>query len=288
MSNAAEALRTSKGPVTVALDEGGLRCTWRDGAGAYLPFEAVTDATLDTTLFGTTMLVLTLASGGEVRVKIANGAPFDVLGEIVAHVGERRVVGAAAPPPTEPAFDRGDLELGPWLEAIRRHVCGRDAYRDVPPDRELFAALLEDERCSTALRAAAAHALLALGTEDDLERVALALVGRALPPLVLVAAGLGPGGAALVDDDLLAEMSALLSPRDRAAVAEATTERSEPAQAARAGTALLAATVAVSNEARDAAEARERSHVGASGRRALHPVSVADNGGRWVGRTYGF
>jgi hypothetical protein len=278
-----EALRTSSGPVTIALDEGGLRCTWRDGGAAYLPFEAVADATLGASVLGKTLLVVKLAAGGEVSIKIANGNPFDVLGAIVSRLGERGADLRA----THRELERGELDLGAWLENVRRHASGSEAYRDAPVDRAALAALLDDDAAHATVRAAAAHALLTIGGGEDLAAVAHALVNRALPPVVLVAASLAAGGSALVDDDLLAEMTALLPPDDRAAVAAvaaAATGRCDPSACDR----VAAARQAASDAARTATEAHARAHAGEGGRRLLHPVSTgAGNAGRWIGRSWG-
>jgi hypothetical protein len=283
MDAVADALRASSGPVTIALDEGGLRCTWRDGA-AYVPFEVLADATLATSVFGTTVLTATLATGDEIGIKIANGNPFDVLGAILARLGER----ASTVPLRYPAFDRGELALGGWLENVRRHACGGEAYRESPPDRAAFAALLDDDGAGAAPRAAAAHALLTIGADEDVAVVAHALVTRAFPPLVLVAVGLAAGGLAFVDDELLAEMTALLPAGDREAAALVAAGRSDPAACARVAAALAIAKQAASDEARSAAEAHARVHAAEGGRRALHPVSTgAGNAGRWVGRSWG-
>lgn len=258
----------------------------------YVPFAALADATLDTTVFGRTVLVATLASGGEVRIKLANGNPFDVLGAVMAHVGERRSGGTALQP-GHPAFERGDAALGAWLESVRRDACGAEAYRAAPAPRELLAALLDDEGGAVSQRAAAAHALLALGADEDLATVARALVSRAMPPLVLVAAALAPGGAALVDDDLLVEMGRLLPAGDRDAfagmtMAGMTMQRSDPARAARVAAALVIAKQLASDEVH-AATAEGQARAGT--RRALHPVSsssgASSNAGRWVGRSWG-
>ncbi|MDB4937633.1 MAG: hypothetical protein JWP87_4605 [Labilithrix sp.] len=277
------ALRASHGPVTVGLDEGGLRCTWRDGGAAYLPFDAVADATLGASVFGKTLLVITLATGGTISITLANGNPFDVLGAVVARLGERRT----DEPVTHPAFERGDAELGAWLERVRRHASGGEAYREAPMDHGAIAALLDDDAAGAGLRAAAAHALLTAATDEDLATVAGALVTRALPPLVVVAAGLAAGGSALVDDGLLAEMSALLPSPDREAVATVaarTPERTSPDACERVASARQAATDA----ARRALEGDARAHAGEGGRRMLHPVSTgAGNGARWVGRSWG-
>lgn len=287
MEAVVKALRASLGKVSVELDEGGLRCTWRDGGAAYVPFEALADATVDTTLFGTTVLVTTMTTGEEVRFKMANGNPFDVLGAIVARIAERSRPDAEVRAGHH-AFDRGELSLGAWLDSVRRHACGAEAYRDAAPDRAAFAALLDDDRTAAPLRAAAAHALLTMGTDDDLALVAQALVHRALPPLVLVAAGLAPGGCALVDDELLAEMKALLPSRDRDEITVGAVERADPAQSKRVAAALTMAKEQASDDARQAAVAHARAHAGDGARRPLHPVSAAaGNAGRWVGRSWG-
>lgn len=283
----AQALRTTAGPVTVALDEGGLRCAWARGGAAYVPFESISDATLRNSLFGTTLLVLTLAPSDEIAIKIANGNPFDVLGAVVAHLGESRPDRRVAHPH---AFERGELDFSGWLDGVRRHACGREAYREAPVDRAALAALLDDEAASAALRAAAAHALMTIAGDDDLDAVAHALVNRALPPVVLVAVGVASGGSALVDDELIAEMTSLLPAHDRADVvaiavaAGANGARCEPSACERVGVAKQRALDA----ARTEADANARAHAGGGGRRALHPVSTgAGNAGRWIGRSWG-
>ena len=203
--------------VTFAVDEGGLRCRWKKGA-AYIAFHEIVDASLADSFFGPPALVLDVA-GEKRRLPIANANPFDVLGAVLANAGRpwpsRRLT----------ALARADRDLLSWLEVVRDRTAPQ--YREAAASVALLAGILADAAASIDDRAAAAHALLTLGGDSAVAEVARTCVTRALPPLVLVAARLAPGGAALVEDELFTDLRDYLPPADAAAAAAAPSQTND-------------------------------------------------------------
>jgi hypothetical protein len=264
--------------VKIALDEGGLRCTWKDGV-AYVRWRLIADVTLEEALWGATLLRLVADDGEDVRLKLDHADPLDLHREMLLQLAE---VEASTKSGELPApFARGERSLDEWLDAARALVTGERIYRDVQIDRALLASVLADEHADVDARAAAAHALLAAGDDDELARAAKTFVLRALPPIVLVAARLARGGAALVDDEILDEAAAFLSEDDRAAVDRARAVR-DPHREARVSQALERAKAAVMDEVRAAQSAAAAP--GAKWRRVQFASAGPDT--RWVGRTW--
>jgi hypothetical protein len=273
--------KRARGLLTVGLDEGGLRCSSRRHA-FYVPYDEIVDAAIDNPFIGRTVLVLHLArEEAPLRIQLANANPFDVLGAVLVHV--------ARPHPSTriPALARGDSALSEWLERVRRLATGADkgSYRDAavcPLDLAALAAALADENASCDERAAAAHALLEIDTDETLPVVAHVLVTRAVPPMVLVASRLGRGGRAFVDEELLADLCALLPARDAAAVPALSGQAQDDSQVHRAA-------AAIERAKKDAARAFEAAAASGSRGRKLHPLTASGalDTSRWIGRSWG-
>jgi hypothetical protein len=264
---------------TVTFDEGGLRCVAKDRA-AYVPYDAIVDATIANTFFGRTVLVLDgSGEGDETRIELANGNPFDVLAAVLAAVTRPHASSRL------PALGRNDDSLDAWLSRVRSLAAGEGSagYRDgsVTIEPSALVTTLGDAAASTEERAACAHALLELGTDDALAAVARILVSRAVPPLVLVATHLARAGTVLVGDDLFSDVRGWLDPRD-AAEASSLAKRSDDAQAQRLASVLGEAQ-------REAAAALDNAAAATRGRK-LHSLPAGGGGldtSKWIGRSWG-
>jgi len=270
--------------MTIALDEGGLRClSGREGEALYVPYDVIEDATIANTYFGRTLLVLVLDLdlGGhvEMEIEIANGNPFDVLGAVIAHVARPHASSRL------PQLGRKGMALDAWLARVRGGVTGEATagYRETMAgavDVPLLAATLDDADAPVDERAAAAHALLEIASDDALFAVASVLVARAVPPIVIVAVRFGRGGRAIVDEDVLTDMRALLSADDARAVTATLAVREDPEVEARIATALERAQ-------RAAVEEIERARASsARGRRLAHATGGITDPARWIGRSW--
>jgi hypothetical protein len=261
----------------VLLDEGGLRCASGEAQGFYVPFATIADAALDKDLRGRMVLVLASHEGKVARLPLATASPFDLhrvvstrLAELTAAPPER-----AARTEVPSALSRGGRPLDEWLADVGR--LGRGGYRDGAADTARLASLLDDEHADVDARAAAGFALVAGAEGAELVATARAFLEHALPPLVLAAARLAPGGAAIVDDAVTAGVKVYLDARDAEAVDAAPRDRSREALVADA---LGRARDAILAEPEPAA-----THRAAPGRRSHQAASIA--AGVWVGRTWG-
>jgi hypothetical protein len=277
-----ELIQDPDGPVHVLLDEGGLRCSWRSDA-AYVPFAALTDANLTQgSLSGRTLLSLTGVLGEELHVRLENGNPLSVVGAIFAELSARR----ASPrrPLALPAeLARDGRPLDAWISCLLPQVAER-GYREVHLDRARLGAIFADDRAEVEARSAAAFLLVAAAEPEELRPLVRAFVLRALPPLVLVAARLTPGGAALVDDPVLEEQRRLLPHDDRASLerARAASTR-DPGREALLAQALRAATAEALAEAQRGGELE--SPLPGGGLKRLHSRGAAA-ANAWVGRAW--
>jgi hypothetical protein len=261
------------GRIEIALDEGGVRLASKHDA-AYVPWTAVADVDLESHVLSSTRLALKPASGEPVRVPLDHRIdPLALQREIALQLAERR---AASSKDLPPALGRAGRPLGEWLAPT---AAGAHAYRTVDLDKELLADLLADEHAGVDARAFAAYALLASGADDDLLRATRAFVLRALPPLVVVAARFALGGAALVDDEILADAARFLPDADRQAAEQARTMRDADAESRVA--AALERAKALALEAM-----RENASSPAAGSK-LRRVTIGGAGDvRWVGRSW--
>jgi hypothetical protein len=252
--------------VEVALDEGGLRCAWRKGK-AYVPFALLADARIEKRALTRAKLVLVAKSNEELRLDV--GEPLAIHRAIVTHLVQAPTESCA------PAgLARGGRALDGWLDDVARRA-GEAGYREAGVDHGALAALLGNEHASLDARAAAAFVLVGGASSELLHAVARAFVEHAMPPLVLLAAWLAPGGAALVPDDVAAEAGAFLTPGDAALA-----KRPRPdGDAARAP--LVAAALAVALTA-----ARATPRASQAKRRRLHVSANAGIDARWIGRTW--
>jgi len=272
-----ELLPVGRHRVRIALDEGGLRCTWGDAA-AHVPWTIIADVTLEEALWGSTLLRLVDDGGEDLRIKLEHADPLDLQREMLLQIAELE---ASKGPRELPApFERGERELDAWLDASRALVSGEHIYRDVQIDREIVVAVLASEHAAVDARAAAAYALIATGDDHELVSAAKTFVLRALPPLVLVAARLARGGAALVDDEVLDEVTVFLPERDRVVVDRMRPIR-DPQREMRLTAALERAKAEVTEELRAAQVAPTEG----SKLRRVH-IASAGVDTRWVGRTW--
>jgi hypothetical protein len=275
-----ELITTVHGRVAVALDEGGVRCTWRGGA-AHVPWSGIADVSIVESLFGRPLMAIVGRAGDEMRLRLEHADPVDLHRAMLVQLAERRSRSAAGEPPE--SFARDGRRLGAWLAAAASILATPHAYRAGGVDRARLEAVLADDHAGVSPRAAAAHALLASGDDDELARAAKAFVLRALPPLVLVAARLAPGGAALVDDDVFAESVAFLPADDRADATRLAERGRDAAREARVAATLERAKA----EALDELRAAQASSATASRwRRAPRELAPGGGGERWVGRTW--
>ncbi|MBX3226363.1 MAG: hypothetical protein KIT84_44570 [Labilithrix sp.] len=250
----------------VAVDEGGVRLTRARGPSVYVPFAEIEAAT-----------VVERLGGGALRLERAGGARCvvraspRVMASIMHDVEVWRVAERPAP---IAALARADRDFVGWLRRIaRRRVEG---YRSASLDAGALVAILDDARADIEQRAAAAHVLLSTDDDGDVVAVVRAL-RRALPPAVVAAVWLGPGGDVLVTDAARDQAVALLPRVDRASVLAAAPAR-DPATRARAASALEA--VGRETSVRERAAARPVRAAGTSKYRGGSPVTQAYVWGR--------
>jgi hypothetical protein len=262
------------GAAHVALDEGGLRCTADDGA-AYVPFASIADVDIETRLFGRVELVLTGVEHDTLRIPLTNANPLDVQRACLLRRAERRAASVIDVPSV---LVRGTAPFTEWLARVVGTTGERGGYRDGAVDAATLVAVLGDEHADAAARAAAAHALVASGSAEHLLAVARVFVAHALPPIVLVAAHLAPGGAALVSKDVASELLPFLAVEDARTcvqVADADRER------------LVAHALSVAlDEARAAAEASSDADDHSPRRRRLAAPTAGVGAAGWIGRTW--
>jgi hypothetical protein len=213
----------------------------------------------------------------DVRLGVANSNPFDVLGAIIAYISRPHASSRV------PSLRRSKEEgLDAWLARVRRMAVGEGGagYRDgsTTIDVTTLTTTLEEGDASAEERAAAAHALLEIGTDDALTCVARVLVTRAVPPIVLVATHLARAGSAIVDAELFAEMIDFCSTD----AADRSLPRRDDDDQARRLAAILARETAEAAAALEAAAAETRGRKNHS-----LPAGSQFESMRWIGRSWG-
>lgn len=204
-----------RGLFEVWIDQGGLRIKpTGKGRGVYIAMAALDAATLET-FMGETMLVLDLAGGKEHIFAVAHPAPLELLAAIDAEIAAYD----KKPESSRTAeLARKDRPLLTWLSEGVTCIDRTATYREAAPVSEVDAAVREAHEAPE-IRAVATYAVLCSGDASAFEDVARLLRTVPLPPVVVAAAWLAPGGDVLVPTDALAEVVPFLSDDDRAALA---------------------------------------------------------------------
>jgi hypothetical protein len=176
------ALRRARFAVYPTVDEGGIRLTTRLSARRYIPFTAIRSAETKRRLVRTDIILDT--NTGRIPLTLATGQSTDIERLV------ERVNGRAHTAPSEHSRNlgplaRGDQALDTWLGRVRQ-LTSAD-YRGTSIDPSALMAAFEDRALAIDVRAAAAHALVALGDGEKTTRV-MTLLTRETPPLVTVAA----------------------------------------------------------------------------------------------------
>jgi hypothetical protein len=198
----------------VSIDDGGVRCVGPD-SGQYVAFATLADAAVEFHVLGVTLLRLVGRDGSRTTVRIPKSEALEAQADILQRIAtspEAETNAALG----EAALARGNRPLTQWLEAVARWATSGAGYRNAALDPATATATLRDPRVAQDIRAACVHAMLSTCDEEELTAVARTFVERALPPLVVVAARLGRGGAALVPDAMVEDVLPLLSPEDQA------------------------------------------------------------------------
>ena len=201
----------------LAIDDGGIRVLGKDGR--YVPFSLLEDAELEISMLGVALLRLIRKDGVRETLRIRTPEALDAHAEILRHIGVQ-ATSATLPDATRVAFERGHRSLDAWLASLAHWAQG-EGYRSAAFDHEIAKGVLVDARAPADIRGACAFTLLSTGQEEDLAAVARAFAERALPPVVVVAARLGRGGAALVPDDMVLEAIDVLPAEDVVYVTQA-------------------------------------------------------------------
>jgi len=197
----------------VVLDEGGLRCSY-EGIDEYVPYADIDRVQSGGTRLGLGGRHLVIEAGDHrrtLRATIGASSAEEMIAEIY-----RRCFAARATR-ERMAEERGDLAT--WMASVvASRTIDRSGgfYRSCFVDVETLERTLADTTDVIQARAAAAHALLARGHTKSVKP----FVTRFSPPLVIVATRLGEGGAALVNDALIADVLPYLDVRDRAVFAQ--------------------------------------------------------------------
>ena len=212
----------------VTVDDGGVRCVDADG-GRYVPFTTLVDVVVEFTLLGVALLRL-MTKEKVITLRVSRREALDAQIAIL-HQFTLPTQRADISEATRMSLTRGGLPLCAWLSRVGEWARSSAGYRSAALDPETAKAILADARADAELRAACVYGMLAAGDEEELEAVARAFAASALPPLVVLAARLGRGGAALVPDGMLDDALAVLPPADvadaRNAVASPTTHENE-------------------------------------------------------------
>jgi hypothetical protein len=202
------AVRRARSSVYPALDDGGVRLTTRLSARRYIPFAEIRSAEAKK-LLGRTELRLDTKTG-PIAFTLAEGQSTDIE-RLVQQVNERARTASSEDSKNLGALVRGEQTLNTWLGRVRQ-LTSAD-YRGTSVDPSALMAALEDPSRAIDVRAAAAHALVALGDGEKTTRV-MSLLNRETPPLVTVAAALVTARGTYVAE--LEEALSYLSTADRA------------------------------------------------------------------------
>jgi hypothetical protein len=201
-----EGLLTPESRVTI--DDGGVRAApiyEKEKRGQWIPFTTIVDSRVDFGLFGVALLRL-VTRDGTITLRVPHDDALFVHATLLPHVG-------ATPSAVSAALARNGRPVDEWLADVRSRAQS-DGYREAAMSTASLVATLEDGCAPAEARAAAAHALLYGGREDDVYAVVRAFATHALPPIVVVVAALAPGGAALVPDVMWDEALAYLTPAE--------------------------------------------------------------------------
>jgi hypothetical protein len=260
----------------VSIDEGGIRL--QTGAGRrYVRFADIADVELRTRMLRDPAVEVVLRSGEELSLFVGASA-LEIHRGLVEHLAsQRRPTSSAAL-----AFGRERRSLIDWLSAVSDPT-GSNGYREHAGGT---AKLAEDENGDVEARAAAVHVLVRLEDGDGLVRVAKLLLGRALPPIVQVAARLAPAGRAFVSEGVLEAAMPFLDEADRE---EARSLLREPTAFGPAGRErdLDRAAAEARRQLDEDARTRASSQPDAHGR-ARTALAMSDRDtSRWIGRSWG-
>lgn len=192
---------------TIALDEGGLRVTYRDHA-EYVPLA---------TLRGSRVRLgrLELETERGVRaIWLLDGHRPELDAEVEDAIDRARR--GPSLPQAGALLARGGQPLDAWLARVREATSG--SYRGATLGMEEIEALLAHPLVDVEARAAAAHAVVALGEPSSRARV-LQELGPGTPPLVVAAVAMAAGPDAYVAP--LEDAKLFLSAADRDVLADA-------------------------------------------------------------------
>jgi len=256
----------------VSIDEGGARCF--DGAARrYVPFSSIADVDLESHVLRSPSVVALLASG-ERRTLFAGGDSLEIHRGLVEHLASlRRHVATPAPP----EWARAGRGLDEWLSSVTS-AGAASSYRDEGDPIKRALAILDDADGDIESRAAAAHVLARSDDARVLVTTAKIIEGRALPPLVVVAARLG---APSMYFDGFAEATSFLDAPDRE-LALLRTQSTTPS--ALHEQALARAKRELADESLLAPPPEQHG----STRARREAAGVSRDAGRWVGKTWGF
>ncbi len=198
----------------VVLDDGGLRVTSRDGY-RYIPFAELADADVDFWPMRRALLRLTARDGSTINLRVQRDEALALQSDVATHLRGTSDAAALVGEAVRSALARNAAPLAEWLANVARWAMSSGGYRSATLDHATAQAALLEPRAPVELRAALVHAMLSSADEEDLAAVAKAFVLRALPPLVVVAARLGRGGAALVPDAMCEDALWMLPASER-------------------------------------------------------------------------
>lgn len=254
----------------ISLDEGGARCV--DGESRrYVPFSDVADVGLETRAFRRPVVVVTLRSGERVRL-FAGAEALEIHRALVESLATRASRSEAEAPPE---WRRDGRKLGEWLASVRVLEPGV-GYRSAADPLARALAILGDASAAVDARAAAAH--VAVRAEDEAALLACAkiLAGRALPPLVVVAARAGE--PAMMDDEALRDALSFLDDADR-----------REAEAVLVGAASARHAAVMLEARRQLAEEALKAPPGTSapGRTRREAAGTSRDASRWIGKNWG-
>lgn len=185
------------GSATLALDDGGLRWSWRRQRG-YFAFADLRDARLEGGALGRKIIVLETINGQVTRLPVDREAQTT---ELLSAILRR--AGRDGRDPNESVastsfLDRQDLSLETWLSTIRSHVVPTEggAYRSAAVDEDSLQRIAADRSAAAERRAGAVHGLLASNDAARLASVRTLIDDEDAPPIVVVAAEIASPGIA--------------------------------------------------------------------------------------------
>lgn len=206
------AVRRGKRVTDVRMDDGGVRLSSRERTH-YVSFAELKTAALSRS-YG--RVVLRLGTATQVHDYLLDAASDELQPQLEAAMREAR---ARAPSGVD-ELARNGQPLDAWLARLRD--LATPDYRARPVDPEALVGVIEDRTAPVELRAAAAHVLLWQRDHEKATRV-MVMIGRATPPLVIVAATLATRDGTYVAE--YEEALAYVSPADRAVAARMIDER---------------------------------------------------------------